>query len=285
MGSFKLYATLAGLLAVASSTAVRAADLLPPPPPLEAPPLEVGGGWYLRGDVGVSNYDGAKFKNAETPDATYSGENFGSGAFAGAGVGYQFNNWFRADVTGEYRFSTGIRVNDHSFFYSNGYGINGYESTKGDYSGAVVLVNGYFDLGTWYGITPFVGAGVGWGHTKLDGWSTSTVNAYTDKSIGAAVSGGTIRDKSSDHLAWALHAGLGYDVSPNLKLELAYRYLNLGDARTGNIDCYCGETYSGLKVKDLQSHDIKIGMRWMLGGPVAAPMPVEPYGAPIIRKY
>jgi len=83
-------------------------------------------------------------------------------------------------------------------------------------------------------------------------------------------------------LAWAVHAGLGYDVTPNLKLELAYRYLNMGDAQAGKLVCaggICpGTVYS---YKDLESHDIKIGMRWMLASypaPIHAP-------APLIRKY
>jgi opacity protein-like surface antigen len=232
-----------------------------------------------------SKYDGGKTKNSDTPNVTFFGEDFGSGAFAGIGVGYQFNNWFRADVTGEYRFSSGFKVHDREYFVDRGFGINGNETTKGSYSSAVVLLNGYFDLGTWYGVTPFIGAGVGWAQHYLHGFETSTLNVYTDPTIAPGVSGGTIRNHDSGNFAWALHAGLGYDISPNLKLELAYRYLNMGDAKTGVIDCYCGATYTGTKFKELEAHDIKIGMRWMLGGPVSAPMPQEPYGAPIIRKY
>jgi opacity protein-like surface antigen len=31
------------------------------------------------------------------------------------------------------------------------------------------------------------------------------------------------------NLAWAVHAGLAYKVNPSLTLELAYRYVDLGD--------------------------------------------------------
>lgn len=311
MGSFKFYATVAGVLAVAASTSARAADLLPPPPPPPVPvPVDVGGGWYLRGDVGVSAYDAGKITNVNGPDVSYYDRDFGAGAFAGAGIGYQFNNWFRADVTGEYRFSTGFNWHDKgsvgtSTLFWNGaaydtYTASGtsYEKSSTKYTSAVVLVNGYFDLGTWYGITPFVGAGVGYAYHWLTNGDTSTINAFGNwvaadgtVSPGTAptgVAGGTIRNSNKGDLAWALHAGLAYDVSPNLKLEVAYRYLNMGDVKTGSIDCYCGATYGGVKVKTLESQDIKIGMRWMLGGPVvaAAPIAEEPYpAAPIIRKY
>ena len=35
------------------------------------------------------------------------------------------------------------------------------------------------------------------------------------------------RNPSEWHLAWALYAGVGYNVSKNLKVDLTYRYLNL----------------------------------------------------------
>ena len=282
MGSFKFYATLAGVLAIA--TTARAADLLPPPPPPPMP-VDVGGGWYLRGDVGVSNYQGGKLKGpaAAGVDTTYFGEDYGSGAFAGVGVGYQFTNWFRADVTGEYRFSTGFKGYDKSTFaggYSN-------EINQGSYYGGVGLVNGYFDLGTWYGLTPFVGGGVGFAYNKLSGFDDTAYNTvYNGTPFPPTYpSGGSIKDKDKVNFAWALHAGVAYDINPNLKLELAYRYLNLGDMKTGLVNCYCGQTYAGLTAKDIESHDVKLGMRWLLGGPVyAAPPPSESY-APIVRKY
>ncbi len=285
MGSLKVYATVAGFLAAAMSiTTTRAADFLPPPPP---PPLEpsysepVGGGWYLRGDVGVSHYEGGKFKSPSVPNATFYGEDYGSGGFAGAGIGYQFNHWFRADVTGEYRFSTGISGNDKERFSVGGVPINGYERFKGSYSSAVFLVNGYFDLGTWWGFTPFVGAGVGYANNFLHGFETTTQNYYPTLNVNNGINGGTFRDKDRGNLAWALHAGLGYDVTPNVKLELAYRYLNLGEVQTGVIDCYCGAVYAGVKAKDFESHDVKLGMRWALGGSSAPAY--EP--APLMRKY
>jgi opacity protein-like surface antigen len=88
---------------------------------------------------------------------------------------------------------------------------------------------------------------------------------------------------SSDwNLAWAVHAGLGYQVTPNLTLELAYRYLNLGDADTGTIYNYAGRCSrcEPITFKELDSHDVKIGMRWVL----APPPPAFPQ-APVTTKY
>jgi opacity protein-like surface antigen len=83
-------------------------------------------------------------------------------------------------------------------------------------------------------------------------------------------------------LAWALHAGVAYDVTHNFKVEFAYRYLNLGDAKTGTLHRYdeTGCDCLAVKFKDLDSHDFKLGMRWLLGAPVMAAS-----NAPVVRKY
>ena len=111
---------LAGGAVLALARAAAAADLLPPPPALEPPPPADGefNGWYLRGDVGLGI-------NATTPNLAVSPDPLAAGLAGGTlstsatntfynptisssgifdfGFGYQFNNWFRADVTGEYR--------------------------------------------------------------------------------------------------------------------------------------------------------------------------------------
>ena len=166
--------TLAGLLA-ASAFSATAADLMAPPQPHYAPvaaPAEDFGGWYLRGDAGVSNYRNGKFSSPDSPPAQFYNQDFGAGSFVGIGIGYQFNSWLRADVTGEYRFSKGFKAFDRIDFDAGG-GLRGTtnEITHGDYTAGVVMLNGYVDLGTWLGITPFVGAGVGFAHHMLSGFS------------------------------------------------------------------------------------------------------------------
>jgi len=276
MGSFQFKTTIAGLLALASATTAHAADLLPPPP--MPAPVEFGGGWYLRGDVGVGSLDfkGTNAVDRSTPSNPYVyktiEDNLSDQVLVGVGVGYQFNPWLRFDATGEYRTKADWR------FAAEELGVfPGNNVTTGKFSSIVGLANGYIDLGNWYGITPFVGAGVGVAHHMFD---TITDNGY----LGHAGGYGVATGKDKTNFAWALHAGLGYDVTPNLKLELAYRYLNMGDAAAGDMTCWqpCGAR-TVYNLKEIESHDIKIGMRWMLGGPVA-PMPAS-YGAPIIRKY
>ena len=298
--------TLAGLAAATVSSAALAADLMPPPPPpAYAPvPLDVGSGWYLRGDVGVSNYRNGKFSSPDQPPAQFFGADFGAGSLAGVGIGYQFNPFLRGDITGEYRFSNGIsgsRSYEYTAGYLNGNELRGRinETTKGNFDAAVVLANAYFDLGTWYGVTPFVGGGVGVAFNHISSTQTTgTVteptfvtadpcgcNGYYNKTVGAYY-----QAKSTNSLAWALHAGLAYDVTPNFKVELAYRYLNLGSAKTGaGYEPCCTQSVGFYKEKSIEAHDVKIGLRYLMGG-YAAPLPplmadYQPAPGPLVRKY
>jgi opacity protein-like surface antigen len=271
MGTLKSLA-LAGVFAAASSAGALAADLLPPPPPpLPPPPIEFAGGWYLRGDIGFSNQDVDKLTSVLPGETIDKG--FDSAPFGGLGIGYQFNNWIRADITGEYRgkatFHGLERYRDATL--PLGFGTDEYRATKSEWTG---LANVYFDLGNWYGFIPFVGVGAGFSNNTIEHFID--VNTVTQ---GVAFA----KERSTSNFAWALHAGMAYRVTPNFTLEFAYRYLNLGDGETGTLGNYaalnCVATCATLQFKDIDSHDFKVGFRWLL----AAPAPI--YDAPLIRKY
>ncbi len=285
MGSLKTLAW-AGLVA-AMSTAASAADLLPPPPlpyASSVAPVEIGTGWYLRGDVGVGILDVDKFEGTAVGKAdTFSifeeeRKSVGDQVFVGVGAGYQFNNWLRADVTAEYRTMTTFDLLEKAtrsdgLPYPNG-ATNGFNRFSGKLASFVLLANVYADLGTFNGITPFIGAGVGVAHHRVTDFQDVGFSAF-DGGFGYA------QNQDSNQLAWALHAGLAYQVSHNLKLELAYRYLNMGKANAGVIECVGGCDAYGYKLKDVDSHDFKIGMRWLLAAPAVAVV----QDAPLIRKY
>ena len=161
------YLVAAGAASLLSSAAFAAdMPIMSPPQPYYAPPpVEEFGGWYLRGDIGFSNQNVKSVR--DTNSAAYdnvavsSTGSFDSAGIYGGGVGYRFNNWFRADVTGEYRGKsnfTGLDVITGTGPFTGFVGTDAYSATKSE---LVFLANAYVDLGTWYCITPFVGAGVG----------------------------------------------------------------------------------------------------------------------------
>ena len=259
------------------SSVAFAADMAIMPPPAYAPPpvVEDFGGWYLRGDIGFRNQKVERLNNALDAGLTTHSQthNFNTAGIFGLGVGYKVNNWFRADITGEYRGNSQYFGKDN-ITYPGGVGTDTYHATKNEW---VVLANAYVDLGTWWCMTPFIGAGVGGARVAING--------FTDQGIAnngaGAVAGLAYGDNTAKwNLAWALHAGVAYKVSPNFTVELAYRYLDMGDGLTGDLRTFDGQNaiVKPTTFKSITSHDLKLGVRWNFD----QPQPV--YQQPLIRK-
>lgn len=277
MASFKALC-LAGAACLAASGAANAADLLPPPPPVEmpiyAPPIAVGSGWYLRGDAGaaVSALEQRQSSfSTYVPDTNFQYSNLETTAFVGGGVGYQFNSFFRADVTGEYHFGSKYHSIE-SYSGCASYTGTCFDGYSGNISSAVFLVNGYVDLGTWYGVTPYFGAGVGVADVMVKG--------LTDYDLTGNGGYGQAGASSSTRLAYAIMAGVSYSLTQNLKLDIGYRYLDMGNTTSSAIQCVgpypCPEERQHYH---LAEHDIRVGLRYQFADLV-------PYAPPpLIRKY
>jgi opacity protein-like surface antigen len=270
MGSFK---TLVAAGAAAGLTVAAHAADLGPVPMLQPMPQEFSG-WYLRGNIGMTNQQVKGLTNTVAPGTTVQTQflTFDSAPFAGLGLGYQVNNWLRLDGTAEYRANAHFHGQQVATF---GGTIlpDDYHASKSEW---LFLANAYVDLGTWWSVTPFIGAGVG--------TSRNTISSFVDTGatqVGATILSTTYGNTASKwNLAWALYGGLAYRVTPGLTLELAYRYLDLGSAATGRTNSFDGVTIvngTPFGFRDITSHDFMLGMRWMLNEPIAMP-------APIVRK-
>ena len=135
----------AAVLVVASGA--RAADYPPPLPPIvQKTPMvveEFVSGWYLRGDLGYRlNSVGAATPNfGEAP----TGSTIDNSYWFGGGGGYK-SGWFRADVTLDYASKPDYTTSSI------------YRAQIGTFT---ALANMYLDLGTWSGLTPYIGGGIG----------------------------------------------------------------------------------------------------------------------------
>jgi len=246
--------TAAALLAAAGSA--HGADYAPPPPPppiyTPPPPEPCCSNWYLRGYVGAGMLNGSDAEFIQNPannsNFTFDSTSYSDQLFIGGGVGYVVNNWLRLEGTAEYRAKSRVFAFGH-FTDGNGFALDDYEANLKSW---LFLANAFIDLGTWDCFTPFVGAGIG-----------GTYNTLADFiDIDPSRAGfGTSNDPSEWHFAWALYAGLSYQVSKSLSIDLTYRYLNLGSI-TGDINCFGGCFPDSFKFKDLYSNDIMLGLRW-----------------------
>jgi opacity protein-like surface antigen len=268
MGSLKSLA-IAGAVIV-SIPGAQAADL--PPIIQRAPPVvteEFTGGWYLRGDIGFTNQQVSSLFN----DQVNSGvpgiglrnvdKGFDASPLFGIGVGYQFNSFLRGDVTGEYRGSAnfhGLDIVSFNTQFGRTTEPDHYSASKSEW---LFLANLFADLGSWWSVTPFVGAGVGVTYNTISHFRDLGVGS--SGGIGGIVSTGFADAATTTSLAWALHAGLAYKVTPGFSVELAYRYLNLGKGQTGDLVSFDGTQNVGpMQFRDLTSNDVKLGLRWML---------------------
>ncbi len=119
---------LVGVVAVPMSISAQAADIAPDvPTDVET----TTSGLYVRGDVGWSFLEW----NGGADDDAF---------VAGGGIGYQFNDMFRMDVTGDF--------------------TGDYQIAPGaEISTTTLLGNAYLDFANDTMFTPYVGAGVGYG--------------------------------------------------------------------------------------------------------------------------
>lgn len=265
MGSMKHF-LLASALAAGFGGQALAADLLPPPPVIEGSNMEAlaefGTGWYIRGDIGyVAQEDAADVpygRGVILNDFERMKDSFS----LGAGFGYKFTNWFRSDLTADYRFDS-----DFDAMRSRSGYAEDYTRHWGKFEATTVLLNGYVDLPSFYGITPYVGAGIGFAETRLFTYSTEltclTVRCgdtapgatYTLGSQGRSdIAGGT-----QHNLAWALMGGIAADIGAGFKLDVGYRYTQIGDARTKLNGAGVGTQF-----KDLSTHEVRAGLRYMI---------------------
>ncbi|MBR0818544.1 outer membrane protein [Bradyrhizobium liaoningense] len=267
----------AGAATLISSMAFAADMPIAAPPPMYAPPAPPAdfGGWYLRGDIGMTNQSAKRIDSAtaQTYPTTTTGLGFDSSPLFDLGVGYRFNNWFRADVIGQYRGKANLHGSQSVLLGPTDVEANTYTGSKSEW---VVMANAYVDLGTWWCITPFIGAGVGGSYNKLSGFQDNGVR-YTAGALSNSVT--YFGDNGKWNFAWAAHAGLAYKVNPGFTVELAYSYMDLGDAALGNYRAFDGSISgpSTIKVKDITSHDVKLGVRWDLNSPPA-------YMPPLVTK-
>ena len=228
-----------------------------------------------------------------------------------AGFGYRFNENFRIDAT--YNYWTGAAYSSGKLstlcpsvatpvtnqvvtsynattgapVYSTvpaGYdwlpnGCNGYVNAR--QFNQTALVNAYYDIGNFWGITPYVGAGVGLNANIISGssklYNVNDGSGYAGDT--SATSSGTpvtwvtqtgwsngqpyYSSLASQNVtfgqqnwnrniwaikynfAWALMGGVSYQISHNLYIDLGYRYLS---APIGNTANNSQEVHAGFRL-------------------------------------
>ncbi|MCL2161918.1 MAG: outer membrane beta-barrel protein [Betaproteobacteria bacterium] len=221
---------------------------------LSAPSLAQaeGMGLYVAPKMGFGYLDGFDLKYVE--DEGYSEKiNVGSDTVFGGGiaVGYDFKHMgvpVRAEL--EYAAFGDAKVKGKKRFKEWGVDVTG-SATIGIQT---LFVNGYFDFHNSSAFTPYVGLGLGQSFIDMKAKGQADLGGYS-------LSGNWGR-KSTTDFAWNLSGGVSYAITKQIGLDLGYRFAWLGKGETKKVYYGPGGGYDYFKTKDLQMHQVMLGMRY-----------------------
>jgi opacity protein-like surface antigen len=176
-------------------------------------PAQAAGNWYVSVFGGANWSDDHRIAAATSTSASADTLSWvadsDTGFIVGGAVGY-----------GLTQLAPGLRVEVEAAYRENQ--VDGLWQTNVTTPTVVSTGNMGYDFSTfsvmanlWYdfpiaGVTPYVGGGIGWARTDAD----------VDFIGGTTVS----IDYDDSGFAWQLGAGIDFDVSPNMKLGVGYRY-------------------------------------------------------------
>lgn len=275
-------------LVLAPLTPAQAADYDPPVYVDQAPdyqPVEVGSGWYLRGDIGYAFSHPFEDVTASSGTTSFNSD---KSLFAGSiGMGYHLNDYLRVELNG------GIlpynKFGDHALVPDGCAGHTGTvtigpggvviigsapatedcEATnRATNKGYSVMANGYVDLGTYVGLTPYVGGGLGVAYNKY--FKTMGERKCVEVAPDSTGAGGFTCDdpagykgaessESKFNLAYSIGAGLSYQVSKNVSVDLGYEYFSVPGAKYVAYDSGAFGIHKGINYQT-----VKLGLRYDL---------------------
>ncbi len=130
-----------------------------------------------------------------------------------------------------------------------------------------MLANGYFDLGTWDGFTPYIGAGAGVTWARINQSVNFTFNGqpcfascgFTDGSnIVTFADFDRTQAQTIYRFAWALMAGVAIAMTDHAQFDVGYRFLDLGSL-TG-ISPVTGTPVT----QRVRANEVRAGVRYMI---------------------
>ena len=258
-----------------SSVSAIAADLDPPTPVIEHKPVvAVGGGFYLRGDIGYSIWSDSdlEFDNQVAGfSSPFDNEDHDNALVFGGGIGYKFKKYLRIDLTADHRTNKDVSA-DIECGACLAFPTIGPRTVFGDTTIdlSTFFANAYLDAGTFGGFTPYIGGGVGFAYLNY-GTFISSNNPTAGNAPGAdplelaqanpsGEANQLFAGEDDIAFAWNLQAGASYDLTDNLALDGSYRYTRISGGDIAQTDV--GPVTSD----DLDGHEFRIGLRYTFGG-------------------
>lgn len=197
--------------------------------------------FYIRTDIGASMLPKDKI-NADLPKKLKIKSS--TNVLANVGIGTYLIENLRAELKFT-KHSTNVRNGTYSKVDGT---ISTLQKTKQKFSANSIMLKGLYDI---YDFSPgklFISAAIGSTKfsEKLSTTKTETGGSYSKKTTSKA------KVKNTVNLAWAIGTGVSFDITNNIKMELAYNYFNFGkNKKIGNLN------YGGNK---FASQDLSLGV-------------------------
>jgi outer membrane protein OmpA-like peptidoglycan-associated protein len=201
-------------------------------------------GFYLGGEAGWTALQDQHDRNGGSPTVR---KGFSAGFVAGARGGYQWGPW-RFEEEYSYRGS------DLNHLALAGTPIPGSTGSRNSHA---IMTNVIYDLNVGWPVTPHIGAGIG---------------AVDIVESASAPGTGRIADDNDWQFGYQAIAGVGYNLSPDLTIDLDYRYLATTDPHF--------RTVTGVPYKSgYETHNVMASLIYRFAPPPPPPV-MTPAAAP-----
>jgi opacity protein-like surface antigen len=177
--------------------------------------------FYIFGSGSWTSVQDADVQQGTAPAGSLEHES--GWAFTG-GIGYIIGPKLRSEL------ELGYRTNDVERLTVPAFGVPA-GTANGDVSVFSGMVSAYYDVVTWGPITPYLGAGVGFGNIDVD-ITVAGVNTQ----------------RSDTSFAYQGMAGIRYALTSSVDLKLGYRYFALLDPQLGSTE------------SEYKSHNVEFGI-------------------------
>lgn len=114
-----------------------------------------------------------------------------------------------------------------------------------------LMINAYYDFKNTSKFTPYLSAGAGISRVKNNTSSLLDEDRFDEPK--------TNFSDTSNSFTWSAGAGVSYKMTENLALDLAYRYVDVGEIEFKNV---VAENITLKNTADLVSHDYSLGIRY-----------------------
>ena len=180
-------------------------------------------GFYLGAEGGISFSESTRWQNAEDLGSgpatffqnTHVNTDAGTGWVVGLNAGYRFDDMFRTELAVDYR--SGYAVSTSQAGILDKYNV--------DIDAWTFMANGYVEPSRLGAFKPYVGGGVGLAVVQSHDASLHFRGAFADLAL---------PDKMETNFAWQLGAGVAYELSDSVTLDLGYRHLDAGRVMVGS---------------------------------------------------